>query len=200
MFFILTAFILMQKLCPSERDKLLRQLNIPIPDFAHFNDNDYTSLNKKIYQKICEMMDSQSDIEGYEKLLKLGGMERNNDTRRECIARIVANREKILQEVTKQTDDKISDETNSSSYLPLIIGIIFLAVGISYALISDEPNFFIISAGCIIGLAIIGFSLFDDNNKSEPQSQTTTTLSVEQIKNILPILEQINKIYNLIGF
>ena len=108
MFFIPLEFNRMKERCPDERDELLRQLNIPISDFAHFNDNDYTSLNKKIYQKICEMMDSQSDIEGYEKLLKLGGMERNNDTRRDCIARIVANREKILQSNSPTPEVKLS--------------------------------------------------------------------------------------------
>lgn len=199
MFFILTAFILMQKLCPDERNKLLRQLNIPIPDFSHFNDDDYTALDKKIYQKICKMMESNSDIEGYEKLLELGGMERNNDIRRDCIAKIVANREKILQGVTKQTEDKISNEADSSSHLSSIVGVIFLVVGIGYTLISNEPKFSITGAACIIGLAVIGFNLFDDNDKPELQSQTENTLSIEQIKNILPILEQINKIYNLIG-
>lgn len=108
MFFIPLEFKRMKERCPDERDELLRQLNIPIFDFAHFNDNDYASLNKKIYQKICEMMDSQSDIEGYEKLLKLGGMERNNDTRRDCIARIVANREKILQSNSPTQEVKLS--------------------------------------------------------------------------------------------
>ena len=108
MFFIPLEFNRMKERCPEERDELLRQLNIPISDFDHFNDDDYTFLNKKIYQKICEMMDSQSDIEGYEKLLKLGGMERNNDTRRDCIARIVANREKILQSNSPTSEVNLS--------------------------------------------------------------------------------------------
>ena len=95
--FTLPAFNLMQEICPEERDELLRKLNITCPDFSHISDNDYKALDKEIDKKICTMMDSRSDVEGYEKLLKLGGLERNNDTRRDCIARIVANREKILQ-------------------------------------------------------------------------------------------------------
>ena len=197
--FTLPAFNLMHEICPRERDELLRKLNIAWSNFTHISDDDYKILDKEINKKICTMMDSRSDIEGYEKLLKLGGLERNNDTRRDCIARIVANQKKILKGVTNQTEDKISNEADSSSYLPSIVGIIFLAGGIGYTLISNEPKFPITGATCIIGLAVIGFNLFDDNDKPELPSQTKNTLSIEQIKNILPILEQINKIYNLIG-
>ena len=196
-----TDFQLMRRNCPEDLNKLLKLLGIPAPNFDSGNEFDiYGKLDGDIDKVFRSKLNCKSDLDGYAKLLDIGGIKFDSgETRNNMLKKILANREKILNAAPAQIkDNNSSSETGLSGYK--ILGGFLEAVGagaILYSMMaSTEPNYLIVGAG---GAAVIA-GIFFLNKKPEPQAQQQSSdkLSREQIKAVLPILEQVNKIFNSI--
>jgi len=100
----------MRQNCSGELDKLLKQLNIPRPDWAHGDEFEISQkLDNEIEKKICELLKSDSDLAGYAKLLDMGGVKFSiSETRKERLGKILANRNKILSGASAQSNDNAS--------------------------------------------------------------------------------------------
>ena len=168
--------------------------------FAEDDFKSYESLDVTIEKKLVAKLNSTSVVDGYAKLLDTGGVAFSlSETNNEILAKILANREKILSAAPAQIkDNNSSSDSGLSGYK--ILGGFLEAVGagaILYSMMaSTEPNYLIVGAG---GAAVIA-GIFFLNKKPEPQAQQQSSdkLSREQIKAVLPILEQVNKIFNSI--
>ena len=161
-----TDFKLIRRDCPEELKKLLQLLKIPMPNF---NSGDefkiYSELDNDIDKAFCSKLNCDSDLDGYAKLLDLGGIKFDSgETRNNMLKKVLANRDKILQGAAAQVGNKNSSSDSDLSLLARIV------------------RFF--------------KSLFG-SNESVP-SQPSDKLSREEIKNVFPILEQVNKIFNAI--
>ena len=199
--FTASDFKIMERKCPNERDKLLKLLEIKVSlPFAEDDFKSYESLDVTIEKKLVAKLNSTSVVDGYAKLLDTGGVAFSlSETNNEILAKILANREKILSAAPAQIkDNNSSSDSGLSGYK--ILGGFLEAVGagaILYSMMaSTEPNYLIVGAG---GAAVIA-GIFFLNKKPEPQAQQQSSdkLSREQIKAVLPILEQVNKIFNSI--
>ena len=95
--FTASTFSLIRRNCPEELDKLLRLLDIKI-DWKHGDEFEIAQeLDSKIEKEICALLKSDSDLTGYAKLLDIGGVEYSiSETRKERLAKIIANRDRIL--------------------------------------------------------------------------------------------------------
>lgn len=188
-------FKLIRRNCPNEMTALLNNLGIKNPDFNAGDEYEiYSQLDDTLDKKISEILKSKSVLEGYTKLLDLGGVAYStSETRVELLGKILANREKILQAASVQ--DKNSAQTSNN--LPLDkIGALFLLTAAGYYFMSDEPNNLITGALGIAGIAGIGFSFASKSNDVEPQSQIQ--FSPTELKNIFPILDNVKRIFDLI--
>lgn len=88
-----TDFKLIRRNCPEELDKLLKLLGISTQNF----DTD-DELNEAIDQAFCTYLNCKSDLDGYGKLLDLGGIKFDSgETRREMLKKILDNRKRIFQ-------------------------------------------------------------------------------------------------------
>ena len=97
--FTASAFNLIRRNCPEDLDELLRLLDIKDePDWEHGDEFDIAQdLDKKIDEKICALLNSDSDLAGYAKLLDMGGIKFSvSEMRKERIKKILDNRDKIL--------------------------------------------------------------------------------------------------------
>jgi len=161
-----TDFKLIRRNCPKELDKLLQRMKIPAPNFNSGNEFElYDKLDKEIDEKFCERLNCKSDLDGYAKLLDIGGIKFGlSETRNNMLKKVLANREKILQGAAAQVVNNNSSSDSDLSILARIIRFFKRLFGI------DEPA----------------------------PPQPSNKLSREQIKNAFPILEQINKIFDLI--
>ena len=97
-------FKLIRRDCPEELEKLLQLLKIPMPNF---NSGDefkiYSELDKAIDEKFCERLNCKSDLDGYAKLLDLGGIKFGlSETRNNMLKKVLANRDKILGRTTNR--------------------------------------------------------------------------------------------------
>ncbi len=73
--FTAAEFRLIRERCPKKLDGLLEKLNIPKPDWEAGNEfRNYEALDEKIVNRLCRLMKSDSIINGYVKLLELGGI------------------------------------------------------------------------------------------------------------------------------
>ena len=161
-----TDFKLIRRNCPEELDKLLQRMKIPAPNFNSGNEFElYDKLDKEIDEKFCERLNCKSDLDGYAKLLDIGGIKFGlSETRNNMLKKVLANRDKILQGAAAQVVNNNSSSDSDLSILARIIRFFKRLFGI------DEPA----------------------------PPQPSNKLSREQIKNAFPILEQINKIFDLI--
>ena len=164
--FTVSAFKLMRRNCKEDLDKLLDLLRINKPNWDRDDEFKISKdLDNKIDKKLCALLKSDSDIDGYAKLLERGAVKFSfNETRKELLEKILANRDKILQGAAAQARNNNSTSDSDLSLLARIV------------------RFF--------------KSLFG-SNESAP-SQPSDKLSREEIKNVFPILEQVNKIFNAI--
>ena len=100
-----TEFQSIRNRCLPEFETLLISLNIPLPDWSGDEYRIYEQLDDDIKEKICDLMKSPSIIEGYTTLLNLGGVPYNfSEIDNELLAKIVANREKIIAAVRRDND------------------------------------------------------------------------------------------------
>jgi len=135
--FTASTFSLIRRNCPEELNKLLRLLDIKI-DWEHGDEFEISQkLDNEIEKEICARLKSDSDLTGYAKLLDIGGVEYSiSETRKERLAKIIANRDRILSAssaciydlynivVTCNHAESLSDKVKSSletkSIVPLI--------------------------------------------------------------------------------
>ena len=185
-------FKLIRRICPDELNRLLKNLGINPPDFNAKDEFEiYTELDAMIEKKFCAKLQSNSVLEGYTKLLDLGGVAFSlSETRIELLKKILANRDKILKGSTENSA-QVSDKPPVAA----IVGGIFLLCGVGYFAMSDNPNTIIAILGVVAGIAGIGLEIFNKNKKPEPQPNK---LSRQQIESVLPILTQVNKIFDSI--
>ena len=96
--FTVSAFKLIRRNCPEDLDKLLKLLAVDKPNWDR--DDEFKiaqELDRKINKELCALLDSNSDIDGYAKLLERGEVEFSfSETRKELLEKILANRDKIL--------------------------------------------------------------------------------------------------------
>ena len=96
--FVAAEFQSMRRLCLPELEKLLRTLSIYVPDWNGDEYRIYEKIDTELERKICALMKSSSIIEGYTKLLKLGGIGYDfSELDSELLRKIVANGNKILR-------------------------------------------------------------------------------------------------------
>ena len=96
--FVAAEFQSMRRLCLPELEKLLRTLSIYVPDWNGDEYRIYEKIDTELERKICALMKSSSIIEGYAKLLKLGGIGYDfSELDSELLRKIVANGNKILR-------------------------------------------------------------------------------------------------------
>ena len=164
--FTVSAFKLMRRNCKEDLDKLLDLLRINKPNWDRDDEFKISKdLDNKIDKKLCALLKSDSDIDGYAKLLEIGNVKFSfSETRKELLEKILANRDKILQGVAAQARNNNSTSDSDLSLLARIV------------------RFF--------------KSLFGSEESSP--AQPSNKLSREEIKNLFPILEQVNKIFNAI--
>ena len=163
--FTASAFNLIKRNCPKDLDKLLRLLDIKI-DWKHGDEFEIAKkLDDELDKKICALLKSDSDLAGYAKLLDMGGIEFSiSETRKERLAKIIANRDKILQGAVAQSRNNNSISDSDLSFWARIVRF---------------------------------FKRLFGSEESAP-SQPSDKLSREEIKNVFPILEQVNRIFNAI--
>ncbi|MBD3878981.1 MAG: hypothetical protein SR1Q5_04755 [Quinella sp. 1Q5] len=161
-----TDFKLIRRDCPEELKKLLQLLKIPMPNFNSGDEYEiYSKLDKAIDKEFCERLHCKSDLDGYAKLLDLGGIKFDSgETRNNMLKKVLANRDKILQGAAAQVGNKNSSSDSDLSLWARIVRFFKRLFG------SDE---------------------------SAP-SRPSDKLSRAQIEKALPILEQVNKIFNAI--
>lgn len=161
-----TDFKLIQRNCPEELNKLLQLLKIPPQTFNSGDEFEiYGKLDALIDKKFCELLNCKSDLDGYAKLLDLGGIKfASSETRNNMLKKILANRDKILQGAAAQARNKNSTSDSELSFWARIVRF---------------------------------FKRLFGSEESAP-SQPSDKLSREEIKNVFPILEQVNKIFNAI--
>ena len=164
--FTVSAFKLMRRNCKEDLDKLLDLLRINKPNWDRDDEFKISKdLDNEIDKKLCASLKSDSDIDGYAKLLEIGNVKFSfSETRKELIEKILANRDKILQGAAVQAKN---DNSTSDSDLSLWVRIVRF------------------------------FKRLFGSEESAP-SQSSDELSREEIKNVFPILEQVNKIFNAI--
>ena len=193
-----TDFKLIRRLCLDDLNELLRLLKIPAPNFSDGDEFEiYGKLDRAIDEKFCAMLNCKSDLDGYAKLLDLGGIKFDSgETRNSMLKKVLANREKILQATSAQAGDKNSASSNSGVSVPSIVGGILIAGGIAYAALTDEPNHLITGAGVVLG--VIGIIAGLSGGKKSDSSPPQKNLSRAQVETALPILERVNKIFDSI--
>ncbi|MBR1728538.1 MAG: hypothetical protein IJ728_03335 [Selenomonadaceae bacterium] len=188
------------KICPSDFEELLKNLQITMPNFDQDDENkSYEILDESIEKNICGLLNSNSLSDGYEKLLSRGGISFvSNDTRNEMIKKIVSSREKILQGVSISNDQN-SDEGNSDSILSRLIIYTVIVTIFEFALsfVIDNLNLPASIAGLALGFLIAELIRKKMRSKKSPASEKNS-LTQKQIEKALKILTLIDNIFEKI--
>ena len=206
--FTVSAFKLIRRNCPEDLDKLLKLLAVDKPNWDR--DDEFKiaqELDRRIDKKLCALLDSNSDIDGYAKLLERGAVEFSfSETRKELLEKILANRDKILSASLVYTQglyikitcnraesftDRIESSWQSKSIVPLIapkeeINLSRIAQQKIKNIIAEEYN---LSDCDEIVISII-------EKKSSSPRKTFPTFKLDA--RTFEVLEQIDKIFNKI--
>lgn len=104
--FTAAEFRLIREKCPEKLESLLDNLSIEKPNWNGDNEfESYAALDDKIVDSLCTKLKSESIIDGYTKLMTLGGLPFDySETDNELLAAILTEQEKIQSNLT----DKIS--------------------------------------------------------------------------------------------
>ena len=198
--FTTEEFQRMIKICPSDFEELLKNLQIASPNFDQEDEHKiYKVLDESIEKNICELLNSNSLLNGYEKLLSRGGISFvSNDTRNEMIKKIVNGREKILKGVSISNDQN-SDESNSDSILSRLIIYTVIVTIFEFALsfVIDNLNLPASIAGLALGFLIAELIRKKMRSKKSPASEKNS-LTQKQIEKALKILTLIDNIFEKI--
>ena len=97
--FTADEFQLIRSHCLPDLEKFLKQISVPIPNW---NSGDefriYDKVGDEITNKMCRLLKSNSVVEGYTKLLKLGNISYDfSEIDSELLNKVVTNKNKILQ-------------------------------------------------------------------------------------------------------
>ena len=207
--FTVPAFKLIRRNCPEDLDKLLKLLEVDKkPNWDR--DDEFKiaqELDRRIDKKLCALLDSNSDIDGYAKLLERGAVKFSfSETRKELLEKILANRDKILLASLVYTQglyikitcnraesftDRIESSWQSKSIVPLIapkeeINLSRIAQQKIKHIIAEEYN---LSDCDEIVISII-------EKKSSSSRKTFPTFKLDA--RTFEVLEQIDKIFNKI--
>ena len=207
--FTVSAFKLIRRNCPEDLDKLLKLLEVDKePNWD--SDDEFKiaqELDRRIDKKLCALLDSNSDIDGYAKLLERGAVKFSfSETRKELLEKILANRDKILSASLVYTQglyikitcnraesftDRIESSWQSKSIVPLIapkeeINLSRIAQQKIKNIIAEEYN---LSDCDEIVISII-------EKKSSSPRKTFPTFKLDA--RTFEVLEQIDKIFNKI--
>jgi len=204
--FTASAFNLIRRNCPEDLDELLRLLDIKDePDWEHGDEFDIAQdLDKKIDEKICALLNSDSDLAGYAKLLDMGGIGFSvSETRKERIAKIIDNRDSILHAknysaikfkcmqassfVFKKPGEKILTDVLST-----IMGAeLVVALEREYHLSSDAKQ-------RIKNIIVEELGAIDDILLAVIPSKTFSAPPIRDLDKVFEILTQVNEIYKKI--
>ena len=104
--FTAAEYRLIREDCPKKLDSLLENLKIEKPTWNEGEEFEiYAKLDDEIISKLCEKMDSESIIDGYTKLMKLGNLHFDySETDNELLATILNKREKIQECLQEKID------------------------------------------------------------------------------------------------
>lgn len=102
--FTSATFQLIQKHCSTEFKNLLARLEIEV-NWSGDEFRIYDKLDADLTEKICGLMKSSTIIDGYMNLLDLGGIVYSYNEPDELLGKVVANKDKILDAVSKANED-----------------------------------------------------------------------------------------------
>ena len=90
---------LIRSSCLPDFESFLKKISVSVPNWNNGDEFQiYRELDGEITKKICRLMESSSIIDGYTKLLDLGGVSYNfSETDNELLEKIINNKEKIFQ-------------------------------------------------------------------------------------------------------
>ncbi len=205
--FTASAFNLIKRNCPEDLDKLLRLLDIKI-DWKHGDEFEIAKkLDDELDKKICALLKSDSDLAGYAKLLDMGGIEFSiSETRKERLAKIIANRDRILnRKYLPKAKFTCMQASNFDLNMPNpikrpVTGILNTLTGAKLIVALDKEfnlssdavrrieNIIVEEVGAVneILLAVI------------PSEKTFSAPPIRDLDKVLEILTQVNKIYDKI--
>ena len=169
--FTATEFRLIREKCLPDLQNLLAMLNIPEPNWDSGNEfKIYEKLDDEIVKRVCQFMKSESIIDGYTKLMTLGGLKfKYSETDNELLAKILQNKEKVMrgatqavhsaqETITESQPQKIQKTIEKKVLLPgfIICGIVLIIAGIA---LSDFIGTIGAGIAAILGLisAALGF-------------------------------------------
>ena len=109
---------LIRKNCPKDFESLLRSLSISNPDFASGDEyRIYEKLDNELEKKIGRLMKSPSAVEGYTKLLNLGGVAYNySELDNELLAKVVANKDSPAAKYNSTSAATEEDKKNRTAH------------------------------------------------------------------------------------
>ena len=143
--FTAAEYRLIREKCPGDFQKLLAKLGIAEPNW---NSGDefriYEKVDDEIIFRLCQLMKSESIIDGYTKLLKFGGVHFDySETDNEMLERIVQNKDAVIrgatqvQEISAQTaapppPNKTKKVVRKRVMIPvlIILGALLVVLGI----------------------------------------------------------------------
>ena len=216
--FTAAEYRLIRENCLADLKKLLAMLHISEPNW---NDGDefriYEKVDDEIVNRVCRLMKSESVIDGYTKLMKLGNLHFDySETDNELLAAIVKNRTSVIsgatqavqstQEKTVETKpQKITKTVEKKILLPgfIVVGAVLILAAV--ILMIQDLTIGAIVAGILgfIGL-ISGFNgkVVKETvetegkplqNKSAPVTNKAEFTDAE-IQEVFGVLTQIHKI------
>ena len=167
--FTATEFRLIGVKCLPDLQNLLAMLNIPEPNWDSGNEfKIYEKLDDEIVKRVCQLMKSESIIDGYTKLMAFGDLKfKYSETDNELLAKILQNKEKVMrgatqavhsaqETITESQPQKIQKTIEKKVLLPgfIICGIVLIIAGIA---LSDFIG--TIGAGIAVILGLVSAAL-----------------------------------------
>lgn len=209
-------FQLIRSKCLTELKMLLNQLSIPMPNINDGNEFQiYEELDNDISKAICRMLKSDSIIDGYSKLLKLGNVDYDfSETDDELLRKILNNKDSIIQnsfdkyEVKICKRDSISEFLNDLSYVNKILRAKNIETNIKFQNIFSKINeiiekFKMSKESPMNECQIVELENLSDVIKNNIDGKTKFYIEAEKIqaefdenelKKIFEVLEQVNVI------
>lgn len=113
--FTAAEFRSMRKNCPEKFENLLQKLEIDQPSFE--NEDEFTiyeSLDRKISERICEILHSEDIISGYVKLLRLGQVDFDFSESEDSLIKKILGAESNIRSGCVAVNDEIPNEPEES--------------------------------------------------------------------------------------
>lgn len=223
--FTAAEYRLIRENCLADLQKLLAMLNMSEPNWNVGDEfRIYEKVDEGIIERVCRLMKSESVIEGYTKLMTLGGLPFDySETDNELLATILKNKDYVMrgatqavstkQTVTENRPQKITKTVEEKKPKPAFIaggiGLILIGIGIAiYNAVAEDADIgmAVILIPIVAGVAglIIGFNgetVTKTVTVDGPPAQKKVTAETKkaaftesEIRQVFEILSQINKI------